>query len=182
MSTIIVATILVGTVIAICLLLIAIANKQKIKTMNQLLDRFSRLGTTHNLCFSSQEVLNKSVIGIDGIRRKVLVLTQVDDTSFTDRMLDLEEVKSCTLKKHYVNINAGDAKNKRLEAHLETVSLQFGFFDEKDRFEIVFYNHIDNNIYQLPGIEEKANHWQQIFTKMLGKPLQKTISANTSVV
>ena len=174
MSTIIVAAILVGAIMAICLLLISIANKQKNKKMNQLLNRFSEFGTAHNLSFSSQQVLNNCIIGLDGINRKLLVLTQIDNTLFDDYVIDLDEVRNCTVKKHYGNIKPGDLKNKKLETYLERVALKFEFNNEKESIEVTFYNHIDNSVYQIAEIEQKALHWKQILTKMLKGPLMKS--------
>jgi len=93
MSTIIVAAILVGAVIVIGGLLISVADKQKVKKRNQLLNRFSELGTIHNLSFSSQEVLNNSIIGLDGINRKILVLSQIDDALFDDQVVPRQSQK-----------------------------------------------------------------------------------------
>ena len=173
MSTIIVAAILIGAIVAICLLLISIANKQKHKQMNQLLNRFSELGTSHNLSFSSQNVLNNCIIGLDGINRKLLALTQIDNTSFDDYVVDLDEVKNCTIKKHYGNIKPGDLKNKKLETYLERVSLHFDFHNGKEAIEVPFYEHAENSIYHLEDFEHRAEHWKQILTKMLKGSIKK---------
>jgi hypothetical protein len=141
--------------------------------MNQLLNRFSELGTAHNLSFSSQEVLNNCIIGLDGINRKLLILTQIDNTLFDDYVVDLDEVKNCTAKKHYGNIKPGDLKNKKLETYLERVALHFEFHNGKEPIEVAFYKHIENNVYHLADIEQKAEHWKQILTKMLKTSVKK---------
>ena len=174
MSTIIVATILVGAVIAIWLLLITIANRQKVKKLNRLLTRFSQLGTSHNLAFSSQEVLNNCIIGLDGINRKFMVFTQINNTSFTNYVVNLDEVKNCKVNKHYGYVQTENPKSKKLETYLERVALQFEFNNEKESIEVTFYNHIDNSVYQIAEIEQKALHWKQILTKMLKGPLMKS--------
>jgi len=173
MSTIIVASIVVGGVAGICWLLIFIANRQKTKKINRRLHRFSELGTSHQLSFSSQEVLNNNIVGLDGINRKLLVLTQVGERLFDEYVVDLREVKNCTVKRSFGNSTPVDSRSRRAETHIEKLSLQFEFYGDADPFEIVFYNHIDNNIYHLADLEEKANHWQQILTKMLNRRLQK---------
>jgi hypothetical protein len=173
MSTILVAAILVGAVVAICLLLISISNKQKFRKMNTLLNHFSQLGTLYGLSFSSQEVLNNNIIGLDGINRKLLFVTQKDDASFDDYVVSLSEVKNCTVKKHYGNIAPGELKNKKLGTFLERVTLHVELQNGKDPVEISFYNHIDNNIYQLADIEKKAERWMQIIQQMLKSSLKK---------
>src|SRR5690348_8572319 len=99
MPTLLVSIILVGAVVAICLLLVWLDKKQKRKAMHQLLQTFSRTGSNHNLWFSSQEVLKDRAIGLDGIHRKILVLKRIDNLSFESFVIDLNEVKSCSVKK-----------------------------------------------------------------------------------
>jgi hypothetical protein len=164
MSTFIVAVILIGSVVAICLLLISIHNKHKRKAMNQLLKHFSQLGTENNLSFSSQEVLKNCILGLDGVRRKALVVTREDDF-FGSFIIDLEQVKNCTVKKIYGSINVGDLKNRKLEQYLEKIVLHIDLH-EKPPVEIVFYRHFDNHTYETIELEQKAKHWEIILSKM----------------
>jgi hypothetical protein len=164
MSAILVAAILVGVVVAICLLLISIHNKHKREAMNNLLKHFSQLGTENNLNFSGQEVLNNCVLGLDGVNRKILVVTR-EDGFYTSFMIDLNEVKSCTVKKLYGTIRVGDLKHHKLDQHLEKIVLQFEF-NRKPSVEIVFYNNADNHIYEIQDLEQKARHWEAILSKM----------------
>jgi hypothetical protein len=172
MSTLIVAIIIVGTIAAICLLLISIDNKQKHKHMNTLLNRFTESGTKNGLTLSSQEILNDVVIGLDGIRRKLLIQSESKEEAYS-QVIDLDEVKSCSVIKHYGAINAGGLKNSKLEQHLEKLVLHFDFDDGKLPFEIPFFRHIDNHIYLLPERERKAKHWETILSKMLQPRVKK---------
>jgi hypothetical protein len=174
MSSIIVAAVFTGVIIAICLLVIAIANKQKEKKMNQLMKRFSELGTAHNLSFSSQEVFNNSVIGLDGINRTLLILTHMDNISVDDYVVGLDEVKNCTVKKYYGNIKPGDLKKRKLQTFLERIALRFEFNDGKDPVEAALYNHTDNHGHHPGNIEKKARQWQQILSKMLKRVKNNT--------
>jgi hypothetical protein len=164
MSTILVAVILIGSVVTICLLLISIHHKHKREAMNNLLKHFSQLGTENNLNFSSQEVLNNCILGLDGINRKILVVSREDDF-YSSFMIDLNEVKTCTVKKVYGTIKVGDLKNHRLDQYLEKIILQFDL-DRKPSVEIVFYKNHDNHIYETQELEQKARHWEAILSKM----------------
>jgi hypothetical protein len=170
MSTILVAAILVGSVVAICFLLISVHNKHKREAMNNLLKHFSQLGTENNLSFSSQEMLNNCVLGLDGINRKILVVTK-EDNFYGSFIIDLDEVKTCSVKKIYGTIKAGDLKNHKLEQHLEKIVLQFTL-NNKLSAEIVFYQHFLNHIYETQELEHKARHWEAILSKMQ-KPLKQ---------
>jgi hypothetical protein len=164
MSTIIVAAILVGSVAAICLLLINIHNKEKSIAMNKLLKYFSQLGTENNLSFSSQEILKDSVLGLDGVHRKILVVTK-EDGYFGSFIIDLNQVINCSVKKIYGTIEVGDLKKHKLDQYLEKIVLHFEV-NHKPSVEIVFYNHFENHIYEVLELEQKAKYWETILSKM----------------
>lgn len=164
MSTFIVAGILIGSVAAICFLLIHIHNKHNREAMNNLLKHFSNLGTENNLIFSSQEILKHSMLGLDGVRRKILVVTR-EDNFYGSFIIDLEQVRNCSVKKIYGTIKAGDLKNQKLDQYLEKIVLHFDL-QNKSSVEIVFYKHLDNHMYEALELEQKAKHWEAILSKM----------------
>jgi hypothetical protein len=164
MSTILVAAIVVGSVAGICIFLISIHNKHKREAMNNLLKQFSRSGTEYNLSFSSQEVLNNCVLGLDGMNRKILVVTK-EDNHYTSMVIDLNEVKTCTVKKIYGTIIADTFKKEKPEQYLQQIVLRFDL-DSKPPVEIVFYKNSENHIYESTDLERKARHWETILSKM----------------
>ncbi|HWJ89982.1 MAG TPA: hypothetical protein VNR87_02665 [Flavisolibacter sp.] len=169
MSTLLVAAILVGSIVIICFLLISIHNKHKREAMNLILKHFSQSGIENNLSFSSQEVLSHCVLGLDGVNRKILVVTKEGD-GFSSLIIDLNEIKLCTVKKVFGTINVGDLKEHKLNQYLEKIVLHFEFSGQ-DPVEIVFYRNIDNHIYEAQELEHKAKHWETILSKMQ-KPLK----------
>lgn len=167
MSTILVAVILVGIVVAVCVLLVTLDQKQKRKSLRELHLRFSRLGTENKLTFSSQETLKDLLLGLDGIQRKLLVLKKQDSTTFHSFVVDLATVKSCSVKKHYGNINSGELKTKTLEQYLEKITLHFELGGSTPAKEIVFYKHFDHHLVEIPELEQKARHWELMLSKLL---------------
>lgn len=165
MSSLGIAGLLVGFIAAICFLLINIHKKHTREAMNKMLKRFSQLATENNLSFSSQEILKDSVIGLDGIQRKILVLITEDD-DYSWLIIDLHEVKSCSVKKVFGTINVGDLKDQKLEQFLEKIVLHFEQH-RKPPVEIVFYKNISNHIYQMQELEQKAKHWETVLYKMI---------------
>jgi hypothetical protein len=165
MSTIIVAAILVGAIVAVCVVLISIHNKQKRKAMNKILQYFSEAGARHDLNFSSQEVLKDCIIGLDGRDRKLLVVTRREE-GFHSVVIDLDEIKKCTVQKVFGAIKANDLKNKKLEQYLEKITLHFEFKNNRQAIEVVFYKHFDNHLTESFELESKARHWQAILSKM----------------
>lgn len=167
MSSIIVAGILIAFVAFCCLLIVLISNKHKNKAMSYLLNKISEVGSKNNLSFSSQEILNDCIIAADGIHRKILIVKKIDSKTYEDYLINLDEVKSCSVKKEYGFIRAGDANAKSLEHHLKNIFLHFEFGNDKEPCDVLFYDHTENNIYQLKEMEQKAKHWEIILSKML---------------
>ena len=172
MSSLIVAAILIAFVAVCCLLFVFISNKHKNKAMSDLLNKISEVGTENKLSFSSHEILKDSIIGADGIQRKILFVKKLNFEIYQDYLIDLEEVKSCSVKKVYGSIKAGKKNEKSLEQYLENIFLHFEF-NNKDPFDISFYDHTENNIYQLKEMEFKAKHWERILSKMLKASTKK---------
>jgi len=170
MSTLLVAAIIVVSIVSICLLLIGVHNKHKREAMNNLLNHFSQLGTQNNLSFSSQELLHDCILGLDGMNRKILVVTKKDD-SYGSFIVDLDEIQKCTVKKIYGTIAAGGLKTGKIEEYLEKISLHFEL-RRKPSIEIVFYKNLDSHIYEAQELERKAKHWEAILSKM-----QKSVPA-----
>src|SRR5579875_2921284 len=107
MSTLLIAAIIIGSIAAICFVLVSIHNKHKREAMNELLKNFHESGTENGLRFSSQEVLKNSILVLDGVHRKLLVMTQKDN-AHVSFLINLNEVKNCSVKKIYGSLNAGE--------------------------------------------------------------------------
>ena len=167
MSHIAVVAILIGMMTVICLLLVLFYNEQKRKTMNQISLRFSRTGSENNLSFSSQEILKDCVFGLDGLNRKILLIRRSNE-QYTTTVINLDEIRACSVKKLFGPINVGDLKNKKLEQHLQKIVLHFEFKDSKLPIDVPFFDHIENSIYQLSEMDRKARYWQTMLSKMIG--------------
>ncbi|HJW17569.1 MAG TPA: hypothetical protein VJ499_10635, partial [Flavisolibacter sp.] len=114
---------------------------------------------------SSQEVSNSRIIGIDGITRKLLVV-EYREEKITDTLIELEEVKKCTLKKNYNQVAVSHGGNKP-ESFLQSITLEFLFWKNRAPFEISFYDNITNHIYEMSELELKARDWEKMITKLL---------------
>lgn len=164
MSALLVAVILAGSAVAICLLLVSIDNKQKHEAMNKILKYFSQLGTENSLSFSSQEILHNCVLGIDGVHRKILVVTR-ENNYYGSFIIDINKIKECTVKKIYGTIEAGDLEDHKLDQYLERIVLYFELHD-KPPVEITFYKNFDNNASKARELDQKARYWKTILLKM----------------
>src|SRR5579875_970142 len=163
MSTFIVAAIIVGSVGAICLLLVRMHNAHKREAHRLLLQQFNQAEAEHRLHFSKQEVLKNCMLGLDDTQRKMLVAMKADSQCHSI-LIDLDEVSKCTVKKIYGIVNVGHGKGHKQEQHLEKIALHFNL-DDKPSIDIVFYRNLDNHIYEAMELEQKAKQWEAMLSK-----------------
>jgi uncharacterized pyridoxamine 5'-phosphate oxidase family protein len=142
--------------------------------MKRLLDYFSRLGSKYNLTFSSQEVLRNCIVGLDGIQRKVLVLSGTNNGPLSEQIIDLNLVSQCSVKKQYGHIAVNGLRKRKLDHYLEKMSLNFKFLTEEQPANIQFYGHTDNHISELPALEHKVEKWKVVLSKMLPVSLKQS--------
>lgn len=129
--------------------------------------QLSELGSKFSLSFSSHEVLGNRIMGLDGIKKKLLVLEQTDGQNHS-YIIDLDEAKAISVKKIYRSIKAGELKKRGIEEFLQTIQLQFEFGNGKEDIVLPFYESKIDNIYDLPGLERKIKNWQMILSKITG--------------
>lgn len=147
--------------------------------MNKNVDYLSRLGSEHDLNFSSHEILTKHIMGLDGIRRKILVLNTNGDAPGIYKIIDLNEVKDCSIIKQYGNIRRGELRTKPLEEHLQSLLLNFSLKKRSDPVRIVFYDHLQNDISELRSLEAKARNWKTLISKLRTHLKEKFINRKT---
>ncbi len=173
MATIIVAAILISGIISISLFLVSINNKHRQKKTNVLLNHFSKLGTESNLSFSSQEILENCIIGLDGIQKKLLVLKQIGDDKYDSLLIYLNEVKSCSKKKIYRSVNFGTKKREKLDNHLDKIVLAFEFIDDRHPVHVLFFDSVTNHIFAMAELEQKARNWETILSQIINSRTKK---------
>ena len=135
--------------------------------MKHLHNRLTELGIKNNLRFSSQEILANAVIALDGIQGKLLVINGIGKDQYHETLIDLDDLRSCTLKKEYGSIKVGDLKKRRLEQLLNRISLHFEFRNKKDSIDVPFYEQSETGKTNVSELELKANRWGIILSKML---------------
>ncbi len=127
----------------------------------------SKLGSMCNLNFSSHELLDEKIFGVDGIKRKILVLEEKNGSS-SSYIIELDKVKSISVKTVYDSIKPNDLTNKSLEEFLKTMHLQFEFTDGRDTIALPFFENKKNNIEDLAVVARRTNNWKMILSKMSG--------------
>lgn len=173
MSTIIIAAMLISVIISICFILVSINHKHRQRTASELLRHFSKLGIENNLSFSSQEILENCIIGLDGIQRKLLVLKKIDTDSHDPLLLNLNEVKSCSKTKIFRSVNVATGKKEKFMTQIDKIVLAFDFKDNRQPVHVIFFEAMTNHILAMPELEQKAKNWETILSKIVNTDLRK---------
>jgi hypothetical protein len=173
MLTVIVGAVLIAVTLFIGLLIVLLKGKHMRNLSTELLSLFSKMGTEYNISFSSQEILNDCIIGLDGINRKLLVLKTNSSSYYDWFIIDLDEVQNCALQKTYKSIKAGELKKRSMEEYLEKINLRIDFQDHKSSVEICFYDQTYNKGYKVAELDRKAKNWEIMLSKMLKNKLKK---------
>lgn len=141
------------------------APQQKLKrTMDNLIDSFSRLVMEQGLNLSGQQLLRDAVMGLDGVHRK-FILVRKRHQDVETMVVDLDDIKSCSIKKHYGGISRGSLKTNALDHYLERIHLRL-LLHGKPPLELEFYNRNFNKLKELAPLETKARHWESLLSKM----------------
>ena len=100
-------------------------------------------------------MLDEKIFGVDGIKRKVLVVEE-NNGSNSSYIIELDKVKSISMKTVYDSIKPEELRKKRLEEFLKTIHLQFEFKDGREAVALPFFEHQKNNIEDL-SCDRKEN-------------------------
>ena len=170
MSTIIIALLIIISATSIPLIFTLI-NKKKVKKRNEtFFNLFSQEGSKQGLSFSSQELLRSRIIGLDGIKKMLLVFDFENAGNII--CIAMEEVKKCTVEKKYDSIVIGTEKKAKFEPHLRSIDLKFAFKNSSETISVSFYDSNVNNIYAMSEMEAKAKTWEAVLSKMIFKELK----------
>ena len=174
MSTAIVAVIVVFVVALIVVLLVVLNNRDRKKITLELLDRFSRLAVENNLSFSSQEILENALIGLDGIQRRVLFISRTGVDEYASVLIDLNEMKSCSVRNVYSTVNIGTGKERKVEHLLDRIVIEFESRYNAEPIQLTFFQQMVNHFSGMKELEQKATSWESILSKLINKHVMKT--------
>ncbi len=136
----------------------------------QLLQRFSELGTKYQLAFSCQLDLPGILMGIDGIRRKMMVLNNSENL-LEWKLIDLGTIRSCTLLKTYDPIMAGELDSYSPDRYIHDISLRI-ITENNEEILLPFYIRYLHNLKDLPRITKTAQDWHHMILKLLPQPIR----------
>lgn len=140
--------------------------RQQKRRRTALLTTISGLGSRSGLSFTGQEILSDSIIGFDGLKKKILVL---EDSQSVYRWytISLEEVSHCTVQKTYRAAAVPSTGLPAISGYVDRVELIFHCRDREEPLAVPFYSAASNEAIELPALEARARNWQRFLTKLL---------------
>jgi hypothetical protein len=127
--------------------------------------RLSELGSKLKLSFSSHVRLGSRIIGLDGLKKRLLVV-EIKNEESDPYIIELDQVDTISIKKTYSSIKPGELNKKGLRAFLKSIYLQFEYYNENKTIALPFYERDTDRLKDLPTLERNAANWQMILSKM----------------
>lgn len=171
MSTLIVSLVIIGGVILLIMAFVFINKRNRKAREQNFINLFNKTGEENGLSFSSQEVFRNKVIGLDGIRRKFVVVNENE----ISRIISLDDVRKCSMQKHIETYTRADEKSSGYEMFVKSIFLQFDFKDKRPAETIIFYDNLLQPHIEEKLMEAKAKDWEIILSKMIIDPVKERI-------
>jgi len=113
------------------------------------------------------------VFGIDELYRKLLILESTGNNKYQHQIIDLDDIMYCTLQKNNRPVYEKGTSGQISEVFVEKVNLLFEFTDRREPYELVFYRHVVDHIFELPQLDQKAGKWQELISTKIKNPLRR---------
>ncbi len=137
--------------------------------VSQLLN-LTRIAKKRSLYFSNHDELGTNAIAMDTTKRRLYYLQKVAKLT-SCLVIDLRNVNSCSITKQYSSIDVDDLKTKKLHHFLKSIFLNFRFKNRTDVVSLPLYDASKNRQGDLSQLEEKAQKWQVMVSKLLHNPI-----------
>jgi len=124
-----------------------------------------KLRRSSELSFSKHEIFGNLTLSLDSIRRKLMISKAVNQI-WHSFQIPLNATRLISIKKVYKDIYVGQLRYRKLEEFLETIYLQFEFFDGRNTIHLPVFERGTNNLSDLPDIEKKVAYWQDLLSEL----------------
>lgn len=128
-------------------------NQRKLKLFRHL----SKMAEKKKLIFSSQELFHQTLIGLDGVSQKLLVVSINEQGKINDYMIDIRQLRRCSVK---------TIMNEHYPDQLSRLMLEFEFTTVDEPLQIPIYTATAQTGKLADAIHQKAKLWEMILQKM----------------
>lgn len=172
MTTIFSAVLIIAIAISVTLVVILLNNFYKQKRANKVLATFNEAAVDFNLSISKMELLGSRIIGLDENNNKMLFIAATKK-KYDGYLVDLDEIKTCTVKKEYEMSAAVYIKRIGVEAFVNRIVLQLDYKNGAQPLHLPFYDKTRDPIYEMKQRAEKAENWRHLLSEVMRKNAHK---------
>ena len=131
-----------------------------------------KIAKEQRLNFSTFDEVGAGLIAIDPLKKKLLYLKNAPDTS-SCLIIDLSNLRECTVKKQYGGINPGDLNKRKLSDFLRSMFLHLRFKNDLASVSLSLYEAQKDKQHDIEQLEAKAKKWETIVSKLLPVQIQE---------
>ena len=130
----------------------------------------SRLARRARLSISNQDEVGSNVIALDVVKRKLLYAKKAPAAS-SCLIIDLNNLETCSIRKEYSGINAGELRTKKLHHFLKSVLLKLVFKNGTGAVSLALFDAQKESLDNPEQLEAQARKWENLVSKLLPLPL-----------
>lgn len=128
-------------------------NQKKLKLFRHL----SKLAEKRKLILSSQELFHQTLIGLDGVSQKLLVVSINEQGKVNDYIIDIRQLRRCSVK---------TITNDHHPEQLSRMMLEFELSNKDEPLQIPIYTATAQTGKIADALHQKAKLWEMILQKM----------------
>ncbi|MES2645872.1 MAG: hypothetical protein V4717_03265 [Bacteroidota bacterium] len=139
------------------------------------IENLSKLAVKRNLTITDKDEVGTNVIALDETKGKLLYAATEPGTA-SCLILDLNKIESCTIKKEYKSIAAGELLKNKLHHFLHHINLKLVFKNRSGSVSLPILDpkkQVTQNVEQL---ERLATKWQKIVASLLHPKREMTLA------
>lgn len=156
-----------GIVAGLIIIVIAFVYSARAKTRKQqkvLTDKIEEIARQNNVKWEHLDIGLHRAVALSADKGTLLFMDFKDNEDGQLQLIDMNEVGSCQL--HQTGNMVIGMKNRAATENVTRVELQLFFKDRtKDAVGLLFYNEIQDGLFEKTTQMNKAEHWQQLLSK-----------------
>jgi hypothetical protein len=130
--------------------------------------KLAKLAARLNISFSKCIAIGGKVFGLDEKNKKLLIAEQQGDQT-EQHIIELEKVKTVSLKKSYNSIPAGELSEKGIEEFINQIRLQFEPLNNDEQTIISFYDREKDQLVDLKALDSNSQSLHKTLSVLIGE-------------
>jgi hypothetical protein len=154
-----------AVIISTSLFVILIGHLQKHRKTEKRQSVFNGLSDEFRLSISKQDVFGDRIIGLDEANRNLLFVAKEDD----GHIVDLDDVKSATVKKEYGLVFDGYTRRKGAQTGVKRIDVELIYWNRTVPVVLSLYDDENSDKISREEAIELAGKWEKLISGILAK-------------